>query len=219
MITQRPHSFLALLLLVCLGLTTRIEACFREENNTSTIGTTTIASRLLETGSAYNLVLEVPGVKPRDLDISVDYDERRLVVAGAIRERETVVLLPPERYEDPVDSYHQAYLVVDDKVNLYDLTMAFTDGVVTVSVPKPVDLARRKNAKIRGATSSKTADRTLVLAPKHDLTTPSPPTKQLNYYHEASPPRVQPTISVVHAPRIAEMSEVDEEFQYWNHLI
>jgi hypothetical protein len=110
---------------------------------------------------------------------------------------------------------------------LYDLTMAFTDGIVTVSVPKPVDFAKRKKTKIRGAsTTSKTAgtDPSIVLlAQKHEIelmTARSPsPTKQLNYYHEASPPRVQPTISMVHAPRIAEMSEVDEEFQYWNHLI
>eukprot|EP00545_Synedropsis_sp_CCMP1620_P008365 CAMPEP_0119004056 /NCGR_PEP_ID=MMETSP1176-20130426/926_1 /TAXON_ID=265551 /ORGANISM="Synedropsis recta cf, Strain CCMP1620" /LENGTH=222 /DNA_ID=CAMNT_0006955725 /DNA_START=60 /DNA_END=728 /DNA_ORIENTATION=+ len=221
--TTRPPSFLLLALLVCLGLPTSIQACFHEENSTRTASP--ITSRLLETDSAYSLVLDIPGVKPKDLDLSMDYDDRRLSVTGIVREDDNAAT-PVE----PDMSYYQSYRIVDDNVNLYDLTMSYNDGVVTVSIPKPATptIRKRKKTKIRGANTTKNKtnnplvqqqEQQTVLSTAHRATPASAELLHHTRHDAAAPPRSHPDISIVHAPRIAEMSEIDEEFEYWNHLI
>lgn len=160
-------------------------------------------------------------MKPKDLDIALDYDQRRLDVTGKVHDKTPE---PGQTEEhDSMSYYHQSYRIVDDNVDLYDLTMAYIDGVATISVPKPVR-KKRKKTKIRGANSStRTNPLLLALQEADDLPAAvrNPAAAELlNHYGHtsggAAPPRVQPDITL-HAPRIAEMNEVDEEFEYWNH--
>ena len=112
-----------------------------------------------ETDNAYTLTLEIPSVSTKDLDVSVDYNERRIVVICIPRRgRDVVAAATTTNGNDDAigqeeEASHQFMFHVDSSVNLYDLTMAFNDGVIAVSVPKTVSLRTvksKRNNKIRG---------------------------------------------------------------------
>lgn len=115
-----------------------------------------------ETDTAYTLKVTIPDVSTKDLDVSVDHDERRVVVTCIPQQR--------RRGDDTNDANNRMirlgrnavlchpsqFRVLDPSVNLHDLTMAFQDGVVTVSIPKqtvlqPTTVKTTKNMLRGGA--------------------------------------------------------------------
>jgi HSP20 family molecular chaperone IbpA len=197
------HSLLKLLLL--FGLT-RVQGCFHEIDENASATTRppppAISFHLIEADSTYKLAMNVPGVTSKDLDVAVDYDQRRIDVTG-IR-------------KDPDFEYHQSWLV-DTTVNIYDLTMAYTNGVITVSVPKQAPPKRTKKMKppqSRGARSAVVSTGPQVVSTGPPVATGPP---RILHTEESIPE--PPATVAIHAPRLADIHYNDEEFEFWNHLI
>lgn len=176
-----------LLIVILFAGLTRIRGCFHEipvwdDENTTATGS---SHHLFETDDLYKLAMDVPGVDGKDLDVAVNYEERQLDLKGSSKDP-----------DDFLVDYRQSWYI-DSSVNLYDLTMAFNNGVVEVTIPKP-----KKKPKIRGAQGGPAI---VVPNPTHS--------DKVETFTEHPPP--QP----IHAPRLGEMSPFDEEFEYWHHKL
>ncbi len=94
---------------------------------------------LLETGDAYVVLAELPGVSRDDLSISM-HDDGRLTVAGVRRERTSEEYHRVERGHGAFSrTFHLPIPVDADRISA-DLR----DGVLTVTCPKAADTAGRR---------------------------------------------------------------------------
>ncbi len=85
-----------------------------------------------ETADAYQVEIELPGVKKGDLDIEIA--GRRLSVTGERKERERVGIL--RRRERTVGRFHYEVTLPGD-VDDAGVEATLNEGVLTVRVPKP----------------------------------------------------------------------------------
>jgi HSP20 family protein len=94
---------------------------------------------LLETGDAYVIVAELPGVAREDVSISL-HDDGRLTVAGVRRERASQEYHRVERGHGTFSrTFHLPIPVDADRI-----TADLRDGVLTVTCPKAADTAGRR---------------------------------------------------------------------------
>jgi HSP20 family protein len=85
-----------------------------------------------ETGDAYVVEIELPGIKKADLDIEIA--GRRLSVTGERKEKERVGIL--RKRERTVGRFHYEVTLPGD-VDDNGVEAHLDDGVLTVRVPKP----------------------------------------------------------------------------------
>ncbi len=85
-----------------------------------------------ETGDAYQVEIELPGVKKSDLDVEIA--GRRLIVTGERKERERVGIL--RKRERTVGRFHYEVTLPGD-VEDAGVEATLDEGVLTVRVPKP----------------------------------------------------------------------------------
>uniref|UniRef100_A0A7S1D1Z3 SHSP domain-containing protein n=1 Tax=Cyclophora tenuis TaxID=216820 RepID=A0A7S1D1Z3_CYCTE len=82
----------------------------------------------METSEAFKLSMDVPGVAPKDLDVAVNWKQRRIELTGYRRG-----LADDEEHQHSY--FHSWY--VDTSVQIEDLVMQYEHGVVVICVPKP----------------------------------------------------------------------------------
>ncbi len=111
----------------------------------STTGAFTPLADLEETDEAYIAEIELPGVKLEDL--SVEVAGRRLTVTGEHKERERVGIL--RRRTRTVGRFHYEVLLPGE-VDEEGVAAALHDGVLTVTVPKPVSERPRRIPVVQG---------------------------------------------------------------------
>ena len=107
----------------------------------ASVVTTKPRSRLVETGTAYKLSMDIPGVEPKDLDVDLDWNQRKITLMGSRRvDKEEEVLSSSYSSSSAAavvdEVYHQTWYV-DTSVQMEDLVMEYRNGVVVVCVPKP----------------------------------------------------------------------------------
>lgn len=92
-------------------------------------------TKILDTNEIYKVVMDIPGVKPRDLDVSVDTNQRSIKLIG-------------NRMDDAGDliGCYQKSWQVDESIDLQSLVMEHDNGVLTVWVPKSKE---EKKASLR----------------------------------------------------------------------
>jgi HSP20 family protein len=94
---------------------------------------------LLETGDAYVIIAELPGVAREDLSISM-HDDGRLTLAGVRRERTIEEYHRVERGHGTFSrTFHLPIPVDADRI-----TADLRDGVLTVTCPKAADAGGRR---------------------------------------------------------------------------
>ncbi len=96
---------------------------------------------LIETESALVLRADVPGVKPEGVDLTIERGELRLLAKPAARHAGARAL----REEFGVGDYHLSFTLPRD-VDAANVTAALSDGVLTVTLPKPAALQPRRIA-------------------------------------------------------------------------
>jgi HSP20 family protein len=111
----------------------------------SRAGAFTPLADLEETDDAYLAEIELPGVKLEDL--SVEVAGRRLTVTGERKERERVGIL--RRKTRTVGRFHYEVLLPGE-VDEEGVTAALHEGVLTVTVPKPVSQRPRRIPVVQG---------------------------------------------------------------------
>jgi len=96
-----------------------------------TAGVWTPLADVVETGDAYLVEIDVPGVRRRDLDVEVAAGELR--IAGEVVEKERVGWLRRRTRRVGRFAYRAA---LPDDVDADHISADLTDGVLTVRVPK-----------------------------------------------------------------------------------
>jgi HSP20 family protein len=94
---------------------------------------------LEEIDDAYVLELELPGVKKKD--ITIEFDEGRLVITGERHERKRTGLL---RRQDRSWGLFRYEVTLPDSVDEEHLDATLADGVLTVRVPRSSSAKRRR---------------------------------------------------------------------------
>lgn len=102
-------------------------------------------SRFVDTNQIYKVAMDIPGVQPHDLDVSVDNDSRTIKLVGNRRDDEG----------DVVGCFSKSWQL-NDSVDLQSLVMQHDNGVLTVWSPKetsgrtdsPVSKRRDKTKKL-----------------------------------------------------------------------
>jgi HSP20 family protein len=92
-----------------------------------------------ETDDAYIVELELPGVKKRDIDVSLA--GRRLIVSGERKEKERVGVL---RRRTRSMGRFRYEILLPDPVDEEGVTASLDEGVLTVRVPKAVSEQPRR---------------------------------------------------------------------------
>jgi HSP20 family molecular chaperone IbpA len=187
------HSFVTLI--PFLGLRAA-QGCFHIINDNSATRSS-ISSFVLENEGTCSLHCTIPGVPKNDLDVSVDYGQRHIIVTGILNG-------PPE---EKMEYLQQAWLL-DSSVNLLELTMGMLDGNLTISVSKQVyeKQAKAKKAKIRGAPRNRAIE-----------TGDSADAGDNRSSVESAP--FPPLPNSIAAARFTEIGAVDKDFEHWNHFI
>jgi HSP20 family protein len=93
---------------------------------------------LEETDDAWQLEVELPGI--RDDDVDVELDDRVLTVSGEVQEKERSGIL--RRRTRRVGAFHYAVTLPGD-VDAEHVDARLRDGVLTVRVPKSPGTERR----------------------------------------------------------------------------
>ena len=84
-------------------------------------------TKILDTNEIYKVTMDIPGVRPRDLHVSVDTNQRSVTLIGNRRDDDT---------GDLVGCYQTSWQVDDETIDLQSLVMQHDNGVLTVSVQK-----------------------------------------------------------------------------------
>jgi HSP20 family protein len=93
---------------------------------------------LEETGDAYTVEIDLPGVQRDDIDIQLV--DRMLTVSGNVEEKERAGIL--HRRTRRVGRFHYAVTLPGD-VNADDVSARLHDGVLTIRVPKSAEAKPR----------------------------------------------------------------------------
>jgi HSP20 family protein len=94
---------------------------------------------LEEDDDAYLLEVELPGVKKKD--VSIEFDDGRLVITGERHERERTGWL---RRQDRSWGVFRYEIALPAAVDEEHLSATLDDGVLTVRVPKSTNAKRRR---------------------------------------------------------------------------
>jgi HSP20 family molecular chaperone IbpA len=96
-------------------------------------------TKVLNTNAIYKVAMDIPGVMPRDLDVSIDTNERTIKLIG-------------NRMDEAGDlvGCYQKSLQMDASIDLQSLVMEHDKGVLTVWVPKSDE---QKKKSLRKKTS------------------------------------------------------------------
>ena len=124
-------------------------ACFATESSPQ-LRCSVPESRLMDTNQLYKVSMDIPGVEPQDLDVSVDNDSRTVKLVGKRRDDDG----------DVIGCYQKSWQL-DDSADLESLVMQHDNGVLTVWVPKEADgkqkfvagKERKKDTKKKRASS------------------------------------------------------------------
>jgi HSP20 family protein len=92
-------------------------------------------TKILDTNEIYKVAMDIPGVRPKDLHVSVDTNQRTIQLIG-------------NRMDDAGDlvGCYQKSWQVDESIDLQSLVMQHDNGVLTVWVPKSEE---EKKASLR----------------------------------------------------------------------
>jgi HSP20 family molecular chaperone IbpA len=82
-------------------------------------------TKVLDTNDIYKVTMDIPGVMSRDLDVSVDTNERTITLIGNRM----------DEAGDLVGCYQKSWQL-DESIDLQSLVMEHGNGVLTVWVPK-----------------------------------------------------------------------------------
>ena len=182
------HSFVALL--PFLGLRA-VQGCFHigQEHG---VTWSFISSNVIENGVTCSLHCTISGISKHDLDVSVDYAQRHVVITG--------ILIDPT--EEKIEYLQQTW-IVDSSVNLLELTMGILDGNLTVSIPKQLSGKHVKGTKtqIRGAPRSSAIE----MRQQHSTDADG---ARISY---ESPP-IPPLPNAIAAARFTKIGAVEEDF-------
>lgn len=114
---------------------------------------------LVDTNQLFKVAMDIPGVDPKDLDVSVDTGSRTVKLVGNRRDDQG----------DVIGCFTKSW-PLDDTVDMESLVMQHDNGVLTVWSPKDADVKKesavsfrrdlqhphKKTAFIRGSTTSTT---------------------------------------------------------------
>lgn len=113
------------------------------------VPTWTPLADVTETDDAYQVDVELPGIKSKDVDVEVSGQE--LVVSGEIKERERKGILRRGTRRTGRFEYR---ILLPGEVNTEGIKANMTDGVLTITVPK-AEVAKPRHIEI---TESGTGD-------------------------------------------------------------
>lgn len=99
---------------------------------------------LVETDKEFKVVAEVPGVKAED--VSVDVDEKEVVISGRISQEEEEKDKKYYRLERRYGEFSRSF-ALPDKIEVDKVSAEMKDGVLTVVLPK-VKTTKRKKVKV-----------------------------------------------------------------------
>lgn len=97
---------------------------------------TTPQTRLVDTNQQFQIAMDIPGVEPDDLEVSIDNDARTIQLVGNRRDEDG----------DVIGCFEKSFEVNDTSVDLDSLVVQHDNGVLTVWAPK--DNTRRNKAFI-----------------------------------------------------------------------
>jgi len=127
-------------------------ACFTTDSS-SQLCCSSPESRFIDTNELFKVAMDIPGVQPQDLDVSVDNELRTIKLVGNRRDEDG----------DVFGCFTKSWQL-DDSVDMQSLVMQHDNGVLTVWIPKDTvkesSVSKRrvqksnKKAFIRGATKS-----------------------------------------------------------------
>jgi HSP20 family protein len=101
---------------------------------------------LIETAGRYEVTVELPGMKAED--VTVEFDEGRLVIQGHKQEEKDMKEKKFHRVERRFGEFRRV-LPMPGPVNETLVTARFADGVLTVAVPK-AETAMARKIEIKG---------------------------------------------------------------------
>lgn len=106
-------------------------------------------SRIVDTNKLFKVAMDIPGVQPEDLEVSVDNESRVVTLVGNRRNDDG----------DLVGCFQKSF-TLDDEVDIESLVMQHDNGVLTVWSPKESDSivrGRRESPMKREGAKSKVA--------------------------------------------------------------
>lgn len=98
-----------------------------------------------ETETEVKVTAELPGMEEKDIDISVDGD--MLTIKGEKRQEKEVKKEESYRLERSYGSFRRD-LVLPSKVEVDKVKATFAKGVLTVTLPKSAESAKRRKIKL-----------------------------------------------------------------------
>ena len=95
-----------------------------------------------ETGGAYHIEVELPGVKKSDVDIKVDGNI--LTISGERKVREEVKDEDYQKIESRYGVFSRSF-TLPEKVDISNIEAEFNDGILEITIPKlKVDTSSKK---------------------------------------------------------------------------
>lgn len=187
---------------------------------------------LADTNDLFKIAMDIPGVNPKDLDVSVDSDSRTVNLVGNRRDD-----------QGELAGCFQTSWQLDESVDLESLVMQHDNGVLTVWSPKEVDRestvskrrelmkqSKKQKAFVRrrgSATKTRSTNTSKPTLPQATVTKLKPViTKRIERYEDPIMPEEEEEEDPMHVEAIAydeqELLEsvsvlTDEEGEYWFH--
>lgn len=106
------------------------------------------ALNLYDTGSAYLLKAEVPGMTADDLDVSLTAET--LTLRGERKRPEGISDESYRRQERPFGTWSRS-VTLPDRIDANGVTAEFADGILTVTLPRSAEARPRQIAVTNGA--------------------------------------------------------------------
>ncbi len=101
-----------------------------------------VAVDTIETDTAYAFHLDVPGMKRDDIDIDIEVEEGRLTISDQRAQEEAEEKPSFHRSECALGAFTTSFRLPAD-ANTEKITAELKDGVLSVSVPKSEDKAKK----------------------------------------------------------------------------
>ena len=194
-------------------------ACFSTDSVPKQLCCSAPEYRFVNTNQTYKIAMDIPGVHPQDLDVSVDHNSRTVKLIGNRRDDDG----------DVIGCFQKSWNL-DDSVDLQSLVMQHDNGVLTIWAPKDSHDERRKSfvskrsdeeksgkkAFVRGSTKLTKAQQATVTKLKPVIT------RHIERHEDPVLPEEDPMVVEPIAYDEQELLEsvsvlTDDEGEYWFH--